>query len=94
MDEVDSALKQMLSRAVALVRGHPLLTPLLIVYATVNLIAAIFAFGPSHFPIDLVLLAAYISVIHFATTFVEASACSEVSKRPSELRMPLPASMR
>jgi membrane protease YdiL (CAAX protease family) len=67
MHEVDSALKQMLSRAVALVRGHPLLTPLLIVYATVNLIAAIFAFGPSHFPIDLVLLAAYISAIHFAT---------------------------
>jgi membrane protease YdiL (CAAX protease family) len=57
----------MLSRAVALVREHPLLTPLLIVYATVSLIAAIFAFGPSHFPIDLVLLAAYVSAIHFAT---------------------------
>lgn len=57
----------MLSRAVALVREHPLLTPLLIVYATVSLVAAIFAFGPSHFPINLVLLAAYISVIHFAT---------------------------
>src|ERR1700684_2255485 len=57
----------MLSRAVGLVREHPLLTPLLIVYATVSLIAAIFTFGPSHFPINLVLLAAYISAIHFAT---------------------------
>jgi membrane protease YdiL (CAAX protease family) len=66
-DDVDSGRKQMLSRALALVREHPLLTPLLIVYATVSLIAAIFAFGPSHFPIDLVLLAAYISAIHFAT---------------------------
>ena len=25
------------------------------------------------------------SVIHFATTFVDSSACSDVSKRPSEL---------
>jgi membrane protease YdiL (CAAX protease family) len=57
----------MKSRAVALVREHPLLTPLLIVYATVSLLAAIFAFGPSHFPIDVALLAVYISAIHFAT---------------------------
>jgi membrane protease YdiL (CAAX protease family) len=56
-----------LSRAVAVVREHPLLTPLLIVYATLSLIAAIFAFGPSHFPINLVLLAVYVSAIHFAT---------------------------
>jgi membrane protease YdiL (CAAX protease family) len=49
------------------VREHPLLTPLLIVYATVNLLAAIFEFGPSHFPIDVALLAVYISAIHFAT---------------------------
>jgi len=56
-----------LPRAVALVREHPLLTPFLIVYATFTLVAAIFEFGPSHFPVDLVLLAAYISVIHFAT---------------------------
>jgi membrane protease YdiL (CAAX protease family) len=59
--------KQMLSRAVILVRRHPLLTPLLIIYATVSLIAAVFTFGPSHFPIDVVLLAVYISAIHFAT---------------------------
>ena len=57
----------MKSRAVALVREHPLLTPLLIVYATVSLLAAIFEFGPSHFPIDVALLAVYISAIHFAT---------------------------
>jgi membrane protease YdiL (CAAX protease family) len=57
----------MLSRAVTIIREHPLLTPVLIVYATVSLIAAIFAFGPSHFPIDVALLAVYISAIHFAT---------------------------
>jgi len=34
------------------------------------------------------------SVIHLETTFVDSPACSEVSKRPSELRTPLPASIR
>ena len=34
------------------------------------------------------------SVIHFATTLVDSSACSGVSKRPSELSTPLPASIR
>jgi hypothetical protein len=34
------------------------------------------------------------SLIHFATTFVDSSACSDVSKRPNELRTPLPASIR
>jgi hypothetical protein len=34
------------------------------------------------------------SVIHFATSFVDSSACAEVSKRLSELRTPFPASIR
>jgi hypothetical protein len=34
------------------------------------------------------------SRIHWLTTFVDSSACSAVWKRPSELRTPLPASMR
>ena len=34
------------------------------------------------------------SVIHFETSFVDSPACSDVSKRPSELRTPLSASMR
>lgn len=57
----------MLARAVALVRGHPLLTPLLIVYVAVTMLAAIFEFGPSHALVNLVLVAAYVALIHFAT---------------------------
>src|SRR4029077_16961280 len=34
------------------------------------------------------------SVIHFATNLLDSSACSEVSKRPTELMTPLPASIR
>ena len=33
------------------------------------------------------------SVIHFETTFVDSPACSDVWKRPSELRTPLSASI-
>jgi len=36
-------------------------------------------------------VARFSSVIHFETSFVDSSACSGVSKRPSELRTPLPA---
>src|SRR6266853_1177714 len=57
----------MLARAVALVRDHPLLTPLLIVYAAINVVAGIFAYTPWLAPINLLLLVAYVSVIHFAT---------------------------
>jgi membrane protease YdiL (CAAX protease family) len=57
----------MLARAGAFVRGRPLLTPLLIVYAAINVLAVVFEFGASHVPINLFLLAAYIAVIHFAT---------------------------
>lgn len=57
----------MLARAAALLRQHPLLTPLLVVYAAMNLLAVVFAFGPSNVPINLVLLVVYVSVIRFAT---------------------------
>jgi membrane protease YdiL (CAAX protease family) len=57
----------MLARASALVRGHPLLTPLLIVYAAVNVLAVVFEFGASHVPLNLFLIVAYVAVIHFAT---------------------------
>ena len=57
----------MLARAAALVRDHPLLTPLLIVYAAINVVAGIFAYTPWLAPINLILLVAYVSVIHFAT---------------------------
>ena len=57
----------MWSRAVVVLREHPLLTPLLTVYAAISLLAAVFAYGPSHFPVNLVLLAAYLSLIYFTT---------------------------
>lgn len=57
----------MLARAAAFVRGHPLLTPLLIVYAASNVLAGIFEYTPWLAPVNLLLLAAYVSVIHFAT---------------------------
>lgn len=60
-------LQLRLSRAVAAVRGHPLLTPLLIVYTAINVIALPFEYRPSFAPVNLVLLIAYVSVIHFAT---------------------------
>jgi membrane protease YdiL (CAAX protease family) len=56
-----------LARAAAVLRDHPLLTPLLVVYAAINLLAVVFEFGPANFPFNLVLLAGYVSVIHFAT---------------------------
>jgi membrane protease YdiL (CAAX protease family) len=54
-------------RAVALLRDHPLLTPLLAVYTAINVLGVVFAFGPANVPINLVLLIVYVSVIHFAT---------------------------
>jgi membrane protease YdiL (CAAX protease family) len=48
-------------------RDHPLLTPLLVVYAAVNVLAVVFEFGLSSAPINLSLLVVYVSVIHFAT---------------------------
>jgi membrane protease YdiL (CAAX protease family) len=56
-----------LARAVAWLRDHPLLTPLLVVYAAMNLLAVVFAFGPANVPINLVLLIVYVSVIRLAT---------------------------
>jgi membrane protease YdiL (CAAX protease family) len=55
------------ARAVALLRNHPLLTPLLVVYAAFNVAAVVFEFGLANAPVNLVLLVVYISVIHFAT---------------------------
>ncbi|SRR6266851_6748762 len=57
----------MLARAAALVRDHPLLTPLLIVYAAINVLAGIFVYAPWLALVNLLLLVAYVSVIHFAT---------------------------
>ncbi len=51
----------------ALLRTHPLLTPLLVAYAAATLLAGIFEFGPPLALVNLVLLAAYVSVIHLAT---------------------------
>jgi len=56
-----------LARAVALLRDHPLLTPLLVVYAAINILGVVFAFGLLSAPINLVLLLVYVSVINFAT---------------------------
>ena len=56
-----------MARAVALLRDHPLLTPLLIVYSAILMLASVIEFGPSHIPINLVVLVAYIVVVHFAT---------------------------
>jgi membrane protease YdiL (CAAX protease family) len=56
-----------LARAAALLRDHPLLTPLLVVYAAINVLAVVFEFGPANVPINLVLVVVYISVIHLAT---------------------------
>jgi len=39
-------------------------------------------------------LSSFSSRIHVATIFVDSLACSGVSKRLSELKMPLPASIR
>jgi membrane protease YdiL (CAAX protease family) len=57
----------MRARAAALVRDHPLLTPLFIVYGAINLLALAFIAPLSHFPVNLLLLAGYIALIHFAT---------------------------
>ena len=38
-----------MARAVALLRDHPL-TPLLVVYAAINILAGVFEFGPSKRP--------------------------------------------
>jgi membrane protease YdiL (CAAX protease family) len=57
----------MLARASALVRDHPLLTPLFIVYAAINVIAGIFVYTPWLAPVNWLLLVAYVSVIHSAT---------------------------
>ena len=56
-----------MARAVALLREHPLLTPLLVVYAAILVLGGIFEFGPLLALVNLILLAAYVSVIHFAT---------------------------
>lgn len=56
-----------MARAVALLREHPLLTPLFVVYAAINMLGVVFAFGPSSAPINLVLIVVYVSVINFAT---------------------------
>jgi membrane protease YdiL (CAAX protease family) len=56
-----------LARALALLRDHPLLTPLLVVYAAILVLGGIFEFGPLLALVNLVLLAAYVSAIHIAT---------------------------
>jgi membrane protease YdiL (CAAX protease family) len=50
-----------------LLRDHPLLTPLLVVYAAINVLAVVFEFGLANAPINLILLLLYVSLIHFAT---------------------------
>ena len=72
------------SRSSGLGCDYEMVTPLLC--ATTRPVVIFGAFGIAE--------AKFSSVIHFSTSFVDASACSDVSKRPSELRMPLSASMR
>ena len=50
-----------------MLRDHPLLTPLLVVYAAILVLGGIFEFGPPLALVNLILLAGYVSVIHFAT---------------------------
>jgi membrane protease YdiL (CAAX protease family) len=50
-----------------LLRDHPLLTPLLVVFAAMNMLAGVFEFGPLLAVVNFILIAAYISLIHFAT---------------------------
>jgi len=50
-----------------LLRDHPLLTPLLVVYAAINGLAVVFEFGLPNAPINLVLLVVCVSVIRLAT---------------------------
>ncbi|TMD00226.1 MAG: CPBP family intramembrane metalloprotease [Chloroflexi bacterium] len=57
----------MRARGAAVVRNHPLLTPLFIVYGAINVLAVAFEAPLSHFPINLLLLAAYVVVIYVAT---------------------------
>ena len=56
-----------MARAVALLRDHPLLTPLLVVYAAILLIEGIFEFGPLLALVNLILASGYVAMIHFAT---------------------------
>lgn len=73
----------MLARAAALVRDHPLLTPLFLVFGAINVLAGVFEFRLSLIPINVALLAAYIALIHFATEdrAVAASAVQNESRR-------------
>ena len=57
----------MRARVAVLVRNHPLLTPLFMIYAAINLLAVVFMAPLSHLPVNLVLFAGYIALIHFAT---------------------------
>jgi hypothetical protein len=40
------------------------------------------------------IVSSFSSRIHVVTNFVDSTPCSGVSKRPRELKMPLPASIR
>jgi hypothetical protein len=64
----------MRARGAAVVRNHPLLTPLFIVYGAINVLAVAFEAPLSHFPINLLLLAAYVVVIYVATRHRQVAA--------------------
>jgi hypothetical protein len=68
-----------------LLRDHPLLTPLLVVYAAINVLAVVFEFGLANAPINLVLLFLYVSVIHLATKD-RATAVTAVHRNGSRSR--------
>ncbi len=57
----------MLARAIAFTRSNPLLTPLFIVFAAINVLGGVFEFRLSLIPINVAVLAVYIALIHFAT---------------------------
>jgi membrane protease YdiL (CAAX protease family) len=56
-----------LARAAALLRNHPLLTPLLVVYGLLLVLGGVVELGPVLALVDVILLAAYVALIHFAT---------------------------
>src|SRR5216683_1444448 len=86
----------MVARAVALLRDHPLLTPLLVVYAAINVLAVVFEFGLSNAPINFVLLVVYVSLIHFATRgrHPAVPAADRPNRRSRDIGLAIPGSER
>ena len=77
----------MRARAAAVVRNHPLLTPLFIVYAAINVLAVVFIAPLSHLPINLAVLIVYVAVIHVATKDRPAAATAAPQARKRDISL-------